>query len=1154
MTKDNKNEIKLTDQQLKVIEESLDGSWFVTAGAGSGKTETVMRRFVEALRQNKAEVSEILTITFTEKAAGEMARRVRKLLGKFGMTEERRMIEQARISTIHSFCSSLIRKYSLALGIDPNFSVADQPQSDIIMEESFNICLDRLLERHGEEVIELKLSYDSPREPLFQHVKGFYNAGRSRGSVSPSFKVPVPDRIDLAAREASLRESLRLARLANESSSFNANKAMEKLDDLDGGLGEKDLDRLIANLCENKPIKSGVKDEGVKAIIDEALAAHEDYLRDIYSLKAIPMLRLIHELLNDFAEEYAANKRARGLLDFEDLQLMAYQLLREHKKIRHSVANSYKYIMVDEFQDTNKLQCDLIELLGKNNIMTVGDGNQSIYRFRNADVSLFQRWNTKASRVDRCLPLNENFRSQKELLTFIDFLFSRDDMLGLHGYSSLKPSAKRDPDREKCRTEVIFVDSSNAKDESYSAADNSRMAEAQLIAKRLYDLEKRGRFKFGDMTILLRKKKHAEKYREALDRMLIPNYLSVGRDYFKKVELGEALSMLRLLVNPDDDLALLAVLRSPMVQLSDDALFLLRDHTGGGRGAKARPLWPEIASGRKADFIDHEEWSRLASFASEFEDMRNRARRQSLEAIVRDVNDFRDYAALVAARRGGSRAYANLLKLRNLAADFESAWGRDLAEFVNFLETRRQTETDEGDAPTEEEKTGSVRIMTIHSAKGLEFPLVVWADMGSSVKEKTPLLRTDGEGKTGFRYKPLGSSDAIRLFDYDELAAIEEELGLEEEKRIGYVAMTRAKNHLILCGTSNFETESGGMGSRMPIDWLRSLLLEDGRTAKAALFHHKDSEVRLTVCMNPLEVLAAGKKPTMKQTIPEIDPVAPWVNESFEPSSFVPAKVSPTALDTFEECQMRFYIENVLHAGDLFEFTTEEQGPGEHALSAKDMGTLVHGVLETDLPIPGAESITKDLLHQRALQTLGSRTHLKDADLELALRLITNLRNTDVSSEIFMAAAAGTLQRELPFTTLVGNTIVGGKIDAMFHSEDGTTVVDYKTGALSEGCSLDDAADKYKHQMAAYALAAGRMHAGPIKVVLVFLDGDGQQYASSYEAHDLPALKQQLESVIGRMASGRFDPLEKISGRLCYSCGAGPNGGRLCLATGGKTS
>lgn len=1144
------SDYELTDRQQDIVDRLQEGSLFVAAGAGSGKTTVVMEGFVEALRQKNAAIDEILTITFTEKAAGDMMRKVREILKEKEMLAERRQIENARISTIHSFCARLIRSHALILGLDPGFGVADENGANVLKQEAFDTCLESLVTDHGEEAVQLFFLVDRNRSGrLFKQLTGLHDTLCSQNRPL-DFSLP---EIDMAFLLKELAQAAGQAISALRAERSKATKTFDRLEQLEAVSSDADPRYIGEFLATNMPDKQ-------KKATDEV-----DRVRKLcaYGMSAVylPQARLLCELLVRFGNEYARLKREAGLLDFEDLQLQALRLLNERPEIAERVASQFRYIIVDEFQDTNHLQCEIIDRIDRGNVCFVGDENQSIYRFRHAEVELFRQKRREADKQGRLRELAENFRSQPDILSFVDFIFNREGMLNAGGYLSLDPRAKPDGFTEEARVEVMLVDQSRRAEKPN--AELARKGEAELIARRLHELfsEDRG-YLPGKTAILLRTRTGLEQYREALDRYGIPNYLGINKDYYKKLELGDALNLLKLLVNPLDDLALMAVLRSPMVGVSDETLLLLRLAAGKERV----PLWPVMARPDNLTGLSEEERLLLTDFREELKRFRQRGRGQLLTATVREALGFRDYAVVVARDREGRQALANLLKLQDLAAAFESSWGPDLGAFVEFLQEQQESDVQEADAPTEEEGGGAVRFLTIHKSKGLEFDTVVWANMGGDGSNKLPTVLLGEDGQTGVRFKDADDRD-ILLFDYRELKEATGIKDLAEEKRIGYVSMTRARRRLILCGMTDLDSEAGNpAASRKHIDWVKGAFrLHSSNEELAELFArpepakrvlHEDASgppVLLTICTDPEALLEEGQKLAAARATEAVEKIDQDINKLPAGAVFVQPYISPTALDTYKACPRQYYLEKVLRLGDLAGMVAPVKRTGGNGLDAAQKGTLVHALLE-EVSFPPGELPDESRLLELAGRVLKPGFEFSDEDRQYIHRYLGNLAEAPVMADLLEAEKQGGMEREKQFTYLLGETIISGKMDVFARAGGRAVVVDYKTTKLSGEFDNEAAAAKYRRQMDAYAVAASWLAPGlPVKVCLLFLDQPQAEQTQVYEAADIERLKAELGEIIASMADGAFEPLPAFDRDRCVFCIGGPNRTRLCpVANGGR--
>lgn len=1183
-------EFQPTESQAKAINE-LDGRLFIAAGAGSGKTAVVARRFIEAVASGKAEVDQILTITFTKKAAAEMMNRVREVLRQQiavdldpGRVERLRRayrnIERARISTIDSFYSRVLKANALAAGIDPDFAPVDEARSLLLKEEAFDACLKDFVRRHGKAGADLVLAYDRKLAGnLFAIINDVHATFRSRGR-EPRLPMPNPEKLvdqnrnRLQAAIDGFDEAVKLTGAEGKT----VDNIRETNWSLRDAIKAPDLETRERLLLAGKP-KRGLKK--IQVEYDELKAAWEAYLLALKSQKAAGIIRLMSDLLESYDQAYRDLKCRKGVLDFADLSLLTRDLLLDNKNIKKRLAASFSLIMVDEFQDTNPLQLQIAKMIADDNLMMVGDENQSIFGFRDAEVALFQAEKKQAELGGYSIRLLDNFRSQPEILAFVDGLFQGEEMLA-SGYLKLVPRAEIDPQREDRRIELIMVDRQPPGREKRLPAAEARLVEAQLIAEKLRELFDQG-YSSGDVAILVSARTGIEAYRDALDRLEISNYLAIGVSYFERLALGDIINMYRLMVNPLDDEALVAVLRSPLVGATDDTLYWLRQAAGRDSANHSRPLWTVMLTGQAMERFTEVERARLLRFAAGLAELREYAGRHSLQQTARRLIFYNDYAATVTAGYKGKQALANLMKLIDLAADYESVWGRDLAAFTEFLSHQKSVQARESDAPIEEEGVSAVRIMTMHTAKGLEFPLVVLPKLGAEKgrgNHKPVIIvdRDEASGRVGLEYRD-SDSGKDQVFDYDELDGEEKLRELEEEKRLHYVAMTRAKRHLVLVGYGLLDEPAKIGADIRPLDWIRARLSLD-RESRPDLDQLEEideitgARVGLRVCTDADDVLIRAEKSAAAHELSDgYDSISPSVNDLPGLPIYVPPVISPTALDSYRACPRRYYLQNVLNVAALFELKGVGRAAAEGCvLSATQMGSLIHKILESDLRGVVDGSLAPGDLENMAQELFGSEASLAAADHERATALLATFAKSSVARDLAVALEAGELYRELEFSTLVGQTIIGGFIDALCplpanhgaatsetatsetatsgnnNAAAGTLVVDYKTGQPGEGRTPEEAAQTYRLQMASYALAAGRLHPGPVRVVLAYLGGDDPvEVKQEFSVADIPALEAEIQSVIDSMADGDFPPIAEFDLHQCTWCVGGPNGARLCI-------
>jgi ATP-dependent exoDNAse (exonuclease V) beta subunit len=540
----------VNDQQLAAVEAT--GEVFVSAGAGTGKTAVLVERFVRAVCDRGLDVDSILVITYTRRAAGELRTRIRAALVERGRADLARELDGAWISTIHGFCNRLLKAYPFAAGLDPRFRELDEPQAAVLRGEAFRRALEGFCSTGEPDRLRLLATYGA--EGLRRMLTGVYETLRSAGR---ELDLAVAGRPQLPERVAELREAARCL-AGDDAATENQRRVAGEL----GVLLEHDVrpDRLMD--------LSGYRARGERAATySEALAAVEQAALDEAAARD---RELLQELLTAFADAYAEAKARESALDFEDLQLVARELLEHHPEIRDRERLRFRSIMVDEFQDTNRLQVELIDLLRGpdtgTEIFFVGDEFQSIYGFRHADVQVFRE---RRAAAEQLLPLTRNYRSRPEVLAAVNHLFGShfgDEFQELAAAAEFPDPVFGHP------VELLVTDKA-----TYAGTGvHWRRAEARAVAHRVRELVDAGVAAPGEIVLLFAAGTDAEWYEDELRRLGLPTYRATGKGYFGQQQVVDLLAYLRLLQNRYDDEALLTVLASPFVGVSNDALALIR--------------------------------------------------------------------------------------------------------------------------------------------------------------------------------------------------------------------------------------------------------------------------------------------------------------------------------------------------------------------------------------------------------------------------------------------------------------------------------------------------------------------------------------------------------------------------------------------------
>ncbi len=542
---------------------------------------------------------------------------------------------------------------------------------------------------------------------------------------------------------------------------------------------------------------------------------------------ALRACALLDETLRSFGCEYAELKRARGALDFDDLELCAHALLAEQESVRAAWSERLELLMVDEFQDTNRRQLGLLELLDRGNLFTVGDELQSIYGFRYAEVELFRERRAALQPQGAALALASNFRARAPLIAVVNAVFAA--RFG-DAYTPLVAARAEQLDGEPS-IELLLTDRRGWAQSPHAQAVAGelppaplwRQAEARLLAQRVAALVDGGATTAGEVVVLLRAAGDLPVYERALEERGLRTLAAVG-SFWGHQQVGDLLAWLRALANPLDELALYSTLASPLVGISSDGLALLaRQARKDGIG-----VWGTL---RRADgelytttCLSAADSKRLQRFAERFAQERRIVPAHSVAELLLRVIAASDYERHVLSLSWGERRLANVHKLLRMARRFEATDGRGLRGFLDHVAHRGAfAQGAEPEAPTGGAEPDAVRLMTIHAAKGLEFGVVCVADLGRTGNGTPPDLLVDGE-RVGLRLARLDGTEPVACLDYEQLCEERRRAEAAEEERIVYVAMTRARERLLLSGAVDFARWPVAKAGGAPIAWLAPAL------------------------------------------------------------------------------------------------------------------------------------------------------------------------------------------------------------------------------------------------------------------------------------------------------------------------------------------
>ncbi len=1168
----------LTEEQERAVtrrSQSLD----LSAAAGSGKTSVLVERFVRAVHEDGVAPARILAMTFTERAAAELRARVRERFMALGDRRGAQETETAYVSTVHGFCSRLLRGHALALALDPDFVVLDQPQADSLRATALGRAMGELVSGpRAPEAVDLAAAWGVDR--LTSSIGALHEELRSRGQRRPRLPyAPPPDRATAAAAAAAVghaaREAAReLGDQVDRPPGARVRSALRALEHAPALLatpagrwdGAPPLGVKLAALA--LPSAHGALSGPACESYRQAVGAYARLCADYHGAHA---LGLVDELLGRFGRTYQILKRDRGAVDFDDLELLARELLLNEPRVRDAWSERFDLIMVDEFQDTNPRQLDVLRALERENLFTVGDEFQSIYGFRHADSRLVRAHRTELARRGASLALRLNFRGRPALLDVVNAAFG--DRFG-EGFEPLHAGREDlllpegEPPVELLVTDMSGWEAEPWVSEGLPPARPWRHAEARLLAQRVNELVARGEVTPGQVAVLVRASTDIPVYERALEEQGLATLAAGGGGYWSGQQVEDLLACLRVLANPLDELALYGTLACPIVGLSSDALALI---AAGGRGrggpwrvlaetfcasphAAPSPPAGDLATSDDGEALDARltpvDRQALARFCPWLACERDGLGRHSVADVLLRILRHSGYVEHVLGLRWGERRLANVHKLLRLAREFEASQGRDLRGFLDMAARSARGPGREPDAPVADADVRAVRLMTIHAAKGLEWDVVAVADLGRRARVEVPDVLVDGE-RVGLRLPTMDGSEPLRAMQYEALRAELKQRQAAEEERVLYVAMTRARERLLLSGAIELECwPRPESAAAAPLSWLGPALAQDVPTGldvgDADQVRHPpnaghvrvrwrvstparvgDVLLRRSGAREP--VAPAAVLPTARVALtPGREHPAGLGEGGVEPREGATGSLSYTAIAEHERCGYRYYLERVLG------LPPDQAGApgGGDALGGRVRGALVHRLLEqVDFRRSQAPEPAQIARIGRELGLGLNETQLSDIGA-----LTAAVAGTELGARV---AAAPRIYREHPFAFALGPDLplLTGVVDVMAHELGGTVLIlDYKSDRVAD-VALDELVERvYLVQRHVYALAA--LHAGALRVDVIhwFLERPAEPVGASFDQADAGSLGAELMVRMAPLIEGRFEVTQRPHRELCLSC------------------
>ena len=1125
----------------------VDGSAAVRAGAGCGKTTVLAQRFLHLLRPGAGgappavdDVGQILAITFTEKAAAEMRHRIRELLtdeiarasGPHRQRWERVRADLlgAQISTIHAFCARVVRENPIEAGIDPRAAILDEQESRAYVEAAVEAELVARLRSGDAAARELVLRQRGLRAGFGGGALGLgvrflgwlgtmgYDAAWLAAALERQEALAPASQMRLAGAVARVMGAVRAALEAPGRETKGRAALRAEWPAWEARLRALGADTAPADFIELRPLCTLLGKAGLKDTVKDDLALDNMRLRgrlpeEYGFLAGLPATRRLSTLLGDLHDAVQAHKRLDGVLTFDDLIVEARRLLAEHPPVRERYTERFRAVLVDEFQDTDAAQAALIADLATGSAFIVGDEKQSIYGFRGADVAVFHA--TRA-RLGRELPLGRNFRSQPAILDFVNALAARtlrrplgaaDPERWTEFTADDRLQADRPQDWPRPTVRLVTFAGEHAR-RSLGAAE-ARELEARVLAGVIADLVARPepRVRYGDIAILFRALTQVKAYEYALRRRGIPYYVVKGRGFFQCQEIRDVASLLATIADPRDARALAAVLRSPFFAVDDDTLWRLAWPAGAERGRLAARF------GGDETFADLPEQApalgRIRDLLVRLRRLRSRA---TIAELLEEALAATDFEAVCLTQFQGAQKVANVRKLIELGRDAERRRYFTLRDFVRTVRDMTEREPREAEAQLVGEQDDVVRLMTIHQAKGLEFPVVIVVDLGRKITDDAQHAVTVLDERLGVLAAPMAGA-GLHALRHGPLEAHREraiDRAHAEHARLLYVACTRARDELVLLEGKG-EGKYLQQGDGDPFVWChqvwdllgrdRILQLVGGEQAAATLALPEGGEVLVeraeSWIARPGADEAIVPEPREASATPAEEAAVARVT-GFVPPPPAEVVTTPTALADFERCPRQYWYRHVL--------ALPERGMGGRRAAL--LGTAAHGVLETLDLAAGGEGDAEARLDGRP-EALALKPAERGALLE-------DLRAAAAALRGEVAQGLEVLGREVPFTLPLPaeapRVFLEGRIDLVARRDGVVLVRDYKYTPPSEAAALHHAAQLAPYRLALVAAGEGRVDAevvflrgGVVRRALPPLDPAATEAALVLAADDLAA-------------------------------------------------
>lgn len=1154
----------------------------VTANAGSGKTTVLVSRFIDILLNTDTKIDEIVAITFTEKAASELKKKIADTLNRLFQselsTDRLKRIEyitnhlpSTNVSTIHSFCSKILRQFPVEANVDYGFSVLDGVDKEILEQESIQESIGEWLndtseKRYDELALVLRTL---GRDKLQKFIKlflgkreqierlltdeGVLSAGKSDEDVLKLWNDISLEKILAIVNNSNWIDAAE--KILKAGNSKKANLIFQTLngwhtartDDKKIGLFREIIESM---LTQKEELRSDIFGRGVDTSSVSSLVSilkhawvNSKELINVYCSESknehqkilLNITRVILSLYRNALKNYERKKSEKSYLDYEDLQLKTFELLKSND-VQQKLAAKFKYIMVDEYQDTNLLQYEIFRKLlfdlQSGNMFIVGDPKQSIYGFRNAEVEVFEKtkqditnsqtsdteikWqgetvsSTPEERKGKIV-LAESFRLLGDIVNFVNMVFSKILVRRSHQFEvEYNELLKCRNNSATGKVELMLLKPSSEKEKFIEH-------ECEAIARRILNLfqnkyqifdaaENPNDFRFKDAAILLRSRTHLKELELILNKYQIPYIITGGIGFFQTQEIYDFYNYFQFLLNRHNDVALVGLLRSPFFVLSDAELFEIANHSNEA------DFWSKLKSFVQADNVS--DYAKRA--VTILNDNIIHASRLPIPLLVQRIFRQTGWLGTIAGLQRGEQSRLNVAKLLRLAREFEGKGFANLFDFVERLKTLIKGEEREGQASSESEGN-AIQIMTIHSAKGLEFPVVFVPFLDKKFKyDNAPYI--DSKVGIGFQANEENSyENKIDPLIYRFLKQQSHSKTEAEEKRIFYVACTRAKDMLVLSGLLS-------ENSHTALKWvLESINLKAVEIVEGE-YIVDNLKLQIYTAAEQIEIVSGVTK--VVESEKSIGDILTDSRQGQTQSNFF----SATQIQSFKDCPMKYFLKYQLGMPEyeMKSVKFNEEDDANDRIYGGVVGSVVHAVLEK------YQNYEEEKIRNFILQNLKSEYAVEDEKIVQVINDIL-LQAKNYFESDFGKTVIQLLEFKTEFTinTVFGDDYLTGTLDRLYKNEEAKwCILDYKTDNINLK-NIKTKAKRYYWQMAFYSILVARFfEVGEVEAALVFTKYPDDPQIFKFGKEEINNFEEEIKLVVEKIKSNEFGRNED----MCEYC------------------